>query len=81
MGPSSGISTAFDDCRAEEARVVLDLRVVEVVEVRVERVVVRPGMMAVLSVSVCCRLVYMLTVDVLHLPPLSVYIHIFPHPD
>jgi len=52
MGPSSGISTAFDDCRAEEARVVLDLRVVEVVEVRVERVVVRPGMMVVLSVSV-----------------------------
>lgn len=51
-GPSSGISTAFEDWRAEEARVdlsvpVLDFRVTEAVDVRVERDVVRPGMVVV----------------------------------
>jgi hypothetical protein len=43
-GPSSGISTAFEDWRAEEARVDF---VPEAVDVRVERVDVRPGMFAV----------------------------------
>lgn len=52
MGPSSGISTAFEDCRAEEARVVLDLRVVEFVDVRTGREDVRPGMLMVSFASV-----------------------------
>lgn len=56
-GPSSGISTALDDCRAEDARVdfrvpVLDLRTTEAVDVRVERVDVRPGIFALL-LSLC----------------------------
>lgn len=59
MGPSSGISTACADCRAEEARVdlsvpVLDFRATDAVEVRVERVEVRPGMLAVASGVGCC---------------------------
>jgi hypothetical protein len=49
-GPSSGISTAFEDWRAEEARVdlsvpVLDLRVTDVDGVRVDRADGRPGML------------------------------------
>ena len=55
-GPSSGISTALEDCRAEDARAdfsvpVLDFRVVDAVEVRVERVEVRPGMLTKLLVG------------------------------
>jgi hypothetical protein len=76
-GPSSGISTAFEDWRAEEARVDL---VPEAVDVRVERVDVRPGMFAV---SPECRGVVGcafsgLTLVLLATAPLSVYIHIFP---
>jgi hypothetical protein len=52
MGPSFGISTAFADWRAEEARVVF---VVEAVDVRVERDDVRPGMFV--SYPVCCAVV------------------------
>jgi hypothetical protein len=56
-GPSSGISTAFDDCLADEARVdlrvpVLDLRATDAVEVRVERVDVRPGIFCCILSSV-----------------------------
>ena len=56
-GPSSGISTAFADCRAEEARVDLTvpelaLRAVDVVDVRVERDDARPGMFAIWLVEV-----------------------------
>jgi hypothetical protein len=62
-GPSSGISIALEDWRAEDARVdlsvpVLDLRVTEAVDVRVERDAVRPGMIvtwAVYDVVVWCR--------------------------
>ena len=44
-GPSSGISTAFEDCLADDARVDLVVRVVEEVDVRGARVDVRPTML------------------------------------
>jgi hypothetical protein len=60
-GPSSGISTAFEDCLADDARVdlvvpELDLRAVDVVDPRGVRVEVRPGMFAVSSVE--CLIVW-----------------------
>jgi hypothetical protein len=59
-GPSSGISTAFEDCLAEDARVdlvvpVLDFRAVDVVEARGVRVEGRPGIFAVSLLG--CRIV------------------------
>jgi hypothetical protein len=76
-GPSSGISTAFEDWRAEEARVDL---VPDAVDVRVERVDVRPGMFAVSPKRrgvVGCA-IGSLMLELLATAPLSVYIHIFP---
>jgi hypothetical protein len=61
-GPSSGISTAFEDCLAEDARVdfvvpVLDLRVVDVVDARGVRVEGRPGIFAISLTQ--CRVVWL----------------------
>ena len=49
MGPSSGISMALEDWRAEDARVDLPVLVLraDAVDVRVEREVVRPGIFLV----------------------------------
>jgi hypothetical protein len=60
-GPSSGISTALEDCRAEDARVdlgapVLDFRVEEAVDARGVRVEGRPG----IFVMSCCVALYRL---------------------